>query len=238
MSVDLIESAADALGPELCGEVAFLGAASLSLWSTEPGAPPLRPTEDVDVVVEVGSRIEYYALGERLKEREFGEDADSGQVCAWRHRPTQVRVDVMPTEEEILGFTNRWYADALRVAIEYTLPSGTKILAVPPPYLLATKIEAFKGRGRGSDGELDYLGSRDFEDIVSLIDARPELVDELLAGDEELSEYVAAELDAMRGDFQFESAVLGQLQRGGLNFNAEGRRAIVLERIDRMCART
>jgi hypothetical protein len=234
VSVELIENAATALGPELCREVAFLGAASMSLWVTEAGAPPLRPTGDVDVVVEVGSLVEYYALGERLKEREFGEDAGARQVCAWRHRPTELRVDVMPTAEGILGFANRWYADALRVAMEYTLPSGTTILALPPPYLLATKIEAFKGRGRSPDGELDYLGSRDFEDIVALIDGRPELVDEALNAEEGLSAYVAAELGSVRDDFQFESAVLGQLQRG---FGGQGRRDIVLERIDRICGR-
>ena len=234
MSIELVERAAAALGPELCREVAFLGAASMSLWVTEPGAPPLRPTGDVDVVVEVGSRIEYYALGERLKGREFAEDLEAREVCAWRHRPTELRVDVMPTEAEILGFTNRWYADTLRVAIEFTLPSGTTILAVPPPYLLATKVEAFKGRGRSSDGELDYLASSDFEDIVALVDGRPELVDEVLSAEEELSAYVAAELGSMRDDFQFESAVLGHLQRG---LGGQGRREIVLERIGRMCGR-
>ena len=234
MSIELIERAAAALGPELCQEVAFLGAASIALWVTEPGAPPPRPTNDVDVVVEVGSRVEYYALGDRLRERGFGEDSEAGEACAWRHRPSNLRLDVMPTEEEILGFANRWYPGGLRSAVEYALPSGTVVLAVPPAYLLATKIDAFKGRGRSSDGELDFLASRDFEDIVAMIDGRPELVDEVLAADPTLSAYLADELSGMRSDFRFDGAVLGQLPHG---FGGEGRRDVILERVDRMCGR-
>jgi Nucleotidyl transferase AbiEii toxin, Type IV TA system len=231
VSVELIERAAAALGSELLREVAFLGAAAMPLWVTEPGAPPWRPTRDVDVVVEVASRIDYYALGDRLKEQGFEEDSEAREICAWRHTPTALRLDVMPTEAEIIGFTNRWYGKALRIAVDYELPSETTVRAVPPPYLLATKLEAFKGRGRTPDGEPDYMGSRDFEDIVALIDSRPELVDEVLGAELPLRQYVAAEFDRMRADFQFESAVLGQLQRG---FGGQGRREIVLARIERM----
>lgn len=57
MSVELLERAAAALG-ELSAEVVFVGGATVSLWITDPGAPPPRPTLDVDVVVEVSSRRE------------------------------------------------------------------------------------------------------------------------------------------------------------------------------------
>jgi len=43
------------------------------------------------------------------------------------------------------------------------------------PYFLATKLEAFDGRGKG-----DYLSSHDIEDIVAVLDGRPEILDELL----------------------------------------------------------
>jgi hypothetical protein len=67
----------------------------------------------------------------------------------------------MPAHGGILGFDDRWQAEALPHAIERELPSGARIRAVSPPYLLATKLGAFKGRGRG-----DFLGRRDFADIV------------------------------------------------------------------------
>ena len=54
----------------------------------------------------------------------------------------------MPTEASILGFENRWQKEAFPHAAEVTLPSGRSIRAVPPPYLLATKWEAFRSRGK------------------------------------------------------------------------------------------
>lgn len=233
MSIALIESAAAALGPELLEDVAFLGAASIPLWITEAGAPPARATRDVDVIVEVGSLVAYYAVGERLKERGFAEDPESPEICAWKHPATHLRLDVMPTEAEILGFTNRWYAESLASAVIVELPSGQSIRAVPPPYLLATKLEAFHGRGTDSEGGPDYLGSRDFGDVVVLFDGRPELVDEVLASPSSLREYLAAEFRRLREDFRFESGVAGHLLP---DLASQARRDLVLERIRRVSA--
>ncbi|HKI91643.1 MAG TPA: hypothetical protein VJ986_05040 [Gaiellaceae bacterium] len=66
MSVELIERAAAALGEELLSEVAFLGAAALPVWITDEAAPAPRATRDVDVIVEVGSLVAYYRLGDAL----------------------------------------------------------------------------------------------------------------------------------------------------------------------------
>lgn len=52
MSALQLETAATILGPVL-NEVVFVGGATVHLWLTEPGAPPARATEDVDVVCEV-----------------------------------------------------------------------------------------------------------------------------------------------------------------------------------------
>lgn len=56
MSIELLERAALVLGP-LAEEVVFVGGATVVLWITDPGAPPPRPTLDVDVVVEVTTRL-------------------------------------------------------------------------------------------------------------------------------------------------------------------------------------
>lgn len=231
MSVELIERAAAALGKELLSEVAFLGAAALPLWITDEAAPAPRATRDVDVIVEVGSRVAYYRLGDGLRERGFEENPAAGQVCAWRHRPTGLELDVMPTEAEILGFANDWYPDALHAAIDVTLPSGAVIRAVPPLYLLATKLEAFRGRGRDAAGDPDYLGSRDFGDIVTLIDGRPELGRELGEADPALRLYLADQFAAMQADFRFESGVAGALMPDPAS---QGRRPLVLDRIQQV----
>jgi hypothetical protein len=52
--IELLEIAASALGP-LAQEVGFLGGATIELWITDPAAQAPRPTDDVDVIVEIGS---------------------------------------------------------------------------------------------------------------------------------------------------------------------------------------
>lgn len=66
----LVETVARRLGP-LRAEVAFLGGAAVSLLLSDEGAPEARSTVDVDVIVEVASRLAYYRLADRLREMGF-----------------------------------------------------------------------------------------------------------------------------------------------------------------------
>lgn len=145
------------------------------------------------MIVEVTSRRAYYKFEERLRKAGFREE---GQViCRWLHGEGLV-LDAMPAEASILGFENRWQREPLPLTVERELPSGARIRVVPPAYLLATKLEAFAGRGDG-----DVLASRDFADIVALVDGRAELAEELRTAPAELRAYVAAELlQLMEGD--------------------------------------
>ncbi len=73
MSIDLLERAAAALGP-LVEEVMFVGGATVAVWISDPGAPPPRPTKDVDVVVEVSTRAGLHDFERRLRAAGFRED--------------------------------------------------------------------------------------------------------------------------------------------------------------------
>jgi hypothetical protein len=114
-------------------EVAFLGGATTSFLITDPAYPQVRPTLDVDVIVEIASRIEYYRLEERLRSLGFiqamGEDEPA---CRWLVEG--VKIDVMPTEESILGFSNRWYSDALKYAETRNITDDLDIRLVTAPY--------------------------------------------------------------------------------------------------------
>jgi hypothetical protein len=167
MSIELLETAAQALGP-LVEEVVFLGGASIQMWISDPAAPATRATNDVDVISAVTSRVGYYQLAERLRERGFSEASDSTVICRWNHRATSLILDVMPQEETVLGFSNPWYRYAIETSIERELPSGTRIRAASPPAIIATKLAAWKGRGKG-----DMLRSLDLHDILVLLDGRP-----------------------------------------------------------------
>lgn len=200
MSVELLELAVDALG-DLLEDVVFVGGATVTLWITDPGAPPMRPTKDVDVVIEVTTRTEFYEFEARLRERRFSEDQEDGVICRWTH-PTGLILDAMPSDSSILGFANRWQGAAIPHAIECTLPSTAVIRAGSPPYLLAMKLEAFKGRGKR-----DFLGSRDFADIVTLVDGREELIAEVAEGKPDLRSYLSDELQQLIGATRFRDGV-------------------------------
>jgi predicted nucleotidyltransferase len=207
VSTDQLETAATALGP-LLEEVVFLGGASIHLWLSDPAAPAARATDDVDVISNITSLTAYYRLGERLRERDFSEASDSRVICRWRHRETGLLLDVMPDDEDVLGFSNPWYEHAIKTATIHRLPSGTQIHAATPPSIIATKLAAWHGRGNN-----DMLRSLDLHDILVLIDGRRELPDEIAAQDPVLQTYIGRELATLRRDHYFtyltESALHG-----------------------------
>jgi hypothetical protein len=115
----------------------------------------------------------------------------------------------MPMEATVLGFENQWQSLAFPHAIDRGLPSGQIIRAIPPAHLLATKIEAFNSRGKR-----DFYGSRDFQDIVALIDGREELADEVAVGPDALREFIADEFEKLMLDQSFDSGIQGALLPG------------------------
>jgi hypothetical protein len=226
LSVELLELAAQTLEP-LLDEVVFLGGATLTLWITDPGAPPPRPTKDVDVVVEATTRSGFHAFEARLRSLGFREDREDGVICRWRHDDSGLILDAMPADPAILGFANVWQGASIPHAIGCELPSGARIRAAPPAYLLAAKLEAFKGRG-----EEDFLASRDFGDIITLIDGREELVAEVRDADSELRTYLAEEFVRLSLDPRLREGVAGAL---AADFASQARaEAIVLPRIEQL----
>jgi nucleotidyltransferase AbiEii toxin of type IV toxin-antitoxin system len=226
MSALQLEAAAVVLGPVL-DEVVFIGGATIHLWLTEPGAPPARATVDVDVICEVATRTEYYRLGSRLRERGLREAIDEPVLCRWRSTDPQLVLDVMPTDPDILGFSNAWYEEAISTATSVTLDSGAEIRAATPAPLVATKLCAWKGRGKG-----DLLRSLDLHDVLTLLDGRPELVDEIEAAQSDLRGYVRDELARLLTepyiDYALDSATAGYGQLG-----AE-RARLLRRRLDRL----
>ncbi len=139
MSALQLEVAAAVLGP-LLDEVVFVGGATVHLWITDPGAPPVRATDDVDVICEVASRTDYYRLGGRLRNRGLHEAVDDPVICRWRSAEPRLVIDVMPTDPEILGFSNEWYGPTIATAATVSLGSGATLKAATPAMLAATRL--------------------------------------------------------------------------------------------------
>lgn len=174
----MLEKVANQLGP-LRKDVVFLGGCTTALFITDSAAPDVRYTLDVDCIVDVISRNQYHKLENQLREQGFKQSLEENIICRWQF--DHVILDVMPTDEEILGFGNKWYKPAIKHANKHIINKNVEINVVTAPYFLATKIEALKARGK-----MDFFASHDFEDIVSVIDGRSELKQDLQNADETL----------------------------------------------------
>lgn len=184
-NVQLVEVVAQALG-ELCEELVFVGGCATGLLYTSPTAPPPRVTYDVDVIAEIAALAAYHALEKRFTARGFARDvAPDAPICRWLLG--EVKVDLMPTDERVLGFSNRWYPLAISTASRISLPSGKQIRLISAPAFLATKLEAFDSRGKA-----DVMSSHDFEDIINVIDGRPGIEVEVAEASGELARYLAS----------------------------------------------
>lgn len=247
---ELLLSAVEKLAP-LLNRIAFVGGCATGLLVTDPGAAPVRTTFDVDVIVELVSTVGFALADELLRLPESGSAApvrttddvdaitaaasygellklenhlrqlgfresleDGAPRCRWSSG--DLILDLMPTDPAILGFSNRWYRPALENA-QKTKIGNHAIRVITAPYFLATKLEAFHGRG-----ENDF-SSHDLEDIVTVIDGRPELVDEVHLAPADLQKYLSDEFGALLSNRDFLDALPGHLlfdavsqQRAGL----------------------
>ena len=220
-TLEMVKTIARGLG-DLRDRVVFLGGAATSLLITDSALPHIRTTFDVDVIVEVLSRMDYYRLEDALRERGFTQRIDSDHpVCRWSFQ--EVIVDIMPTDEKILGFANRWYAQAIRKAQAVSIDKDLDIRLVTAPFFLATKIEAFAGRGGG-----DFLSSHDIEDIISIINGRKEIIGEVAGSSPELQAFLSETFQTFLANESFLESVPGHLLPDPAN---QARYGIVLERI-------
>lgn len=204
-NIQLVELVAHALN-DLCDELLFVGGCAAGLLCTSPSAVPARVTYDVDVVAEVVALPAYHALEKKFATRGFVRDmSPDAPICRWRLGA--VEVDLMPTDERVLGFANRWYPLAHESAVRIALPSGRQIRLISAPAFLATKLEAFVTRGQGN-----LMSSHDFEDIINVLDGRPEIVDEVAMTGDELANYLAASFGDIVRHPDFENTLPGLVE--------------------------
>ena len=209
---------AKALGPELLDKVAFVGGCTTGLFLTDAFTKEqVRYTEDVDLIIDVVGRIGWHQFEGQLRQRGFEDDQD--MLC--RMRLDSLKVDFMPSDGDILGFSNCWYARALGTAEEYPLSDDLTIRLITPPYFLATKLEAYRGRGNN-----DPLESRDIEDLLNVIDGRPEIIYEISQTDSDLRAYIANQLRELLDNPSFEYAVQSA------SHSEQDREKLLFERIE------
>lgn len=204
-NVLMLELVARRLGPQLCSQFAFVGGAVVGLLITDPANPAIRPTGDVDIVVEVLALSAYHRIEAKLRKLSFALDMRaSAPICRWQVEG--ITVDVMPTLEDILGFANRWYPLCVQTAQMTRLPCGVDIRVIQAPVFIGTKLEAFHGRGGG-----DYLFSHDLGDLLSVLDGRASLLHECRQMPHELQTYLTQQFAQLLANRRFRDALPGHL---------------------------
>lgn len=201
-NIQSVELVAAALGPLRDGLV-LVGGCAASLLIDAPTSPPPRVTYDVDLVAVVTGLREYHTLEAAFAERGFQRDTSAdAPICRWRING--IVVDLMPTDENILGFSNRWYSEAAATALRLQLPSGTSINLISAPAFLATKFEAFRSRGKQ-----DVLMSHDFEDIINVVEGRSTIVAEITGCQAALRAWLVEQFGAILTTPDFMNALPG-----------------------------
>ena len=102
LNSEMVERVALLLG-DLRKRVVFLGGAATGLLLTDPGAPPIRATRDVDVIVQIGGWLEYRALEVRLLALGFRQDQSEGApLCRWTQEGYRATAKTDPLATELL----------------------------------------------------------------------------------------------------------------------------------------
>ena len=184
-NVSLLIAVARGLG-HLRKSVVFVGGAVTELYGKGQAAEEVRPTFDVDCIVELLSYSEFTHIEEELRKLGFRNDTNSHVICRWIYEGIQV--DVMPNDPSIIGFSNPWYTDGLRNSINFNLEENLTIRIFAPAWFLASKMVAFADRGK-----YDFRTSPDFEDIIYVLENSQLIIENLKTVDGEIKDFLKSE---------------------------------------------
>jgi hypothetical protein len=208
---------------------AFLGGCAVWLLVDRPDLTDFRPTEDVDVIIEVVTLGELYKLEDQLRAAGFQHDtAEDAPICRWIVK--RCRVDIMPIDSRELGMNSQWFREALESAQLVTLEGRLQAKVVTPPLFLATKLTAFQDRGHA-----DLYGSHDVEDIVTIVDGCKNIVKEIANSASDVRKFIADGFSALMQHPDFDEALFGHLSAV---FGARDRMAEVKQKFVEISALT
>jgi len=218
--IAMITQVATALD-DLLDEVVFVGGCVTGLLVNDAFTlEQVRFTEDVDLIVNVITHSDWRGLQNQLRKRGFKEDMTDTVIC--RMNLGNLKVDIMPIDKDILGFSNQWYKDAMKNPLIYEINPNLSVNIVSPVYYIATKIDAYLGRGKG-----DLLVSHDIEDLITLFDGRTEIISEYLNASDKVKSYIAKQLNYLMLDDSFEYVIQGVAR------NDVQRERLIIERIEK-----
>jgi len=194
---------------DLLKNVVFVGGSVLELYVTDHAAYENRPTDDIDIIISTPTLGGFYAWEHELKAKGFVQDTapHNNKKHLWNYQ--DIQVNLIPMLTESLGYTNRWYEEAVFHANSYTLPNGTSIKLFPAAYYLAVKIEAYHQRGKD-----DIRLSEDFEDIIYLLGSRVEILEEISHAFYEVRNFIREAFAGLLQNYDLEEGICYALPDG------------------------
>ena len=166
INIAVVAEIAEAL-KDIKQDMVFVGGAIISLYTDDPAADEIRPTQDVDMTINILNLGHWEEVQKKLSELGFQPDPFGHAICSYKYN--DIPVDIMATEDGPLGPSNRWYKVGFK-NLKNVKVKDQEIKILSAPCYLATKFEAFKNRGN------DYRTSHDIEDIIYVIDNRIDIV--------------------------------------------------------------
>ncbi len=184
-------------------KVVYVGGAVVSLYIDDPAADDVRPTQDIDISMEIASLTELENIREELTKKGFKQSSEDDVICRFRFE--DIKVDVMSTKQVGWAPANPWFAPGYKHLTHFEI-DGIPIKCLSLPYYLCTKFTAFYDRGIK-----DPRTSKDFEDIVYLLNHDSKLEEELLHAEDDARDYLKKCFADILNDAVKQEAILGNL---------------------------
>lgn len=183
---------------------AFTGGAVVPLFLDYPDLVIVRPTRDVDVVIQAASILDYQEIETRLRNAGWRNDTtDHAPRCRWLQ--DDILVDILSSTPVPGEFSSPWFQHGVTNAWRFDV-EGLQIPVVPATVFLASKLDAFWDRGHR-----DPWASHDLEDVVTLLDGRASLLEEVRNEISPLRRAIAQSISRLHAQFD-----LGHLLPGFL----------------------
>lgn len=187
INIGVVAEVAKALG-DLKSEVVFVGGAIVSLYTDDPAAGEIRPTQDVDMTLNVLNLGHWEKLQGKLGGLGFHPDPFGKAICSYKYK--DIPVDIMSSEDGAFGPSNRWYKIGFE-NLQIVMAKEQELKILSAPCYLATKFEAYNSRGK------DYRTSHDVEDIINILDNRTTIVGEIATADRRIRQFIIEQLNTI-----------------------------------------
>ncbi len=193
VNLEVLAQVAMGLG-DLINQVVFVGGAVVSLYADSEFSDLVRPTYDIDIAVDLLTYSDQVAFQELFTKRGFHPDIHSSTLV--RYHFNNIQVDLMSTMSSVLGESNSWYKPGFDNRMNVVL-EDLAFPILPVDYFLATKFEAFNNRGK------NYYTSKDFEDIVHILNYNESLVDTIRSSELLVQKFLVEEIRKVKSDFSY-----------------------------------